>query len=212
MYNALMFLLIVSTLVTAMGIAYYAEPDIFLWFFDWLGLTEAERAYFTTAVGGTTVMAWGTRQLRTVVSTDTLKRDALHAKELKLLQDRHVTEMNLLRSDFENQLKISADSQNKVLSATNVVILQNEVLIAERRANALRMLQMSDNLVSPEVKVGYREFLTSTETPIISRISNFYVENKEVIERIASPIIQEKIVKSLRERLLKSGNKEVSNV
>lgn len=208
MYSAFMFLLVVSSLATALGIAYYAEPELFNWFFDWLDLSEAERAYFTTAITATTVMGWSTRVLKQVVNTDNLKRDAIHQTELSLLQKRHSFEMSTLKSDFAELIKVDTENVNEVIANQNVLIEQNQQIINERRLNATRMLQMSDDLVPIEIKASYKDFLKSTETPIISRLSNFYVDSVEIVEKVVEKVVNER--KTLSERL--KGNGEVSNL
>lgn len=211
-YNIMVVLLIASTLVTALGIAYYAEPDIFNWFFDWLDLTEAQRSYFTTAVGGTTVMAWGVKILKTVVNTDKLKMEAQHALEMKQLEERHTAEMALLKSDFTEMIKIVAENQNQIIANQNVLKEQNELLIEERQANAERMVAMNDTLVPVEVKDSYKQFLTkSRKTSKLSNIKQFYVENVEVIEKIVKPVATE-IKRSISERIAMKNGKDVNNV
>ena len=208
-YNVLMLMLVISTIVTALGIAYLAEPDFFNWLFDWLELTEAQRSYFITGVGGTTVMAWGTRILRTTVNTDNLKRDALHQLEMKKIEDKHEYEMSLLKSDFDETIKVQAESTNEIIATLNVVIEQNQLLIAEREANAERMISMSDTLVPKEVKESYNNFLLSSkEMPKIDTLKHFYIENVEIVKEIVKPITSE-IKRGISERINGKGVSDV---
>lgn len=205
----LMFMLFISTIVTALGIAYLAEPDFFNWLFDWLELTEAQRAYFITGVGGTTVMAWGTRILRTTVNTDNLKRDALHQLEIRKIEDRHEAEMALLKSDFAQAIKVQAESTNEIIATLNIVIEQNKLLISEREANAERMISMNDTLVPKDVKESYSNFLVSSrKTPKIDTLKHYYVENVEIVKEILKPVTSE-ITRGISERI---NGKGVSNV
>ena len=211
-YNILMGMLVISSLVTALGIAYLAEPEFFNWMFDWLELTEAQRSYFITCVGGTTVMAWGVRVLKTVVNTDTLKRDALHQLEMQKVEERYQAEISSLKSDFAEALKIMTENQNTLIANDNVIIEQNNLLIAERQANAERMVTMSDTLVPIEVKDSYKQFLTkSRNTRVIDNVKQFYVENVEVIEKIVKPVTTE-IKRSISERIAMKNGKDVNNV
>ncbi len=206
-YNVLMLMLVVSSIVTALGIAYLAEPDFFNWLFDWLDLTEAQKSYFITGVGGTTIMGWGVRVLRTVVNSDALKRDALHQIELNNLEKKHNTEMELLKSDFSESIKVQADSTNEIIATLNILVEQNKLLISEREANAERMIAMSDTLVPKEVKDSYNEFLLSSrKMPQIDTLKHFYVENVQIIKEIVKPLANEVRVK-ISERVSKNREK-----
>lgn len=211
-YDILMTLLVISSIATALGLAYLADPEFFTWVFDWLDLTEAQRSYFVTGVGATTVMGWGTKILRTAVNTDKMKMEAQHALEMKQLEERHSAEIASLKSDFSEMIKIVAENQNQLIANDNVIIEQNKILIEERQANAERMVAMSDTLVPIEVKDSYKQFLTkSRNTRVIDNVKQFYVENVEVIEKIVKPVTTE-IKRSISERIAMKNGKDVNDV
>lgn len=212
-YNLLMGMLVVSTIVTALGIAYLAQPDFFNWLFDWLELTEAQRAYLITGIGGTTIMAWTTKVLKVAVNTDQAKRDLLHKQEMSLMEQRYQREISLMRSDFGTLLEIVANNQNQIIANDNVIIEQNNLLIGMNDINATRMVSMSDELVPIEVKTSYKEYLAKSRSmPKIDTLKHFYVENKEIIKEVAKPVV-EAVKKRLSDRYpTTSLKKEVSDV
>lgn len=214
MYDFLMAMLVISSLVTALGIAYLANPDFFNWVFDWLELTEAQRSYFTIAVGATTAMGWTTKILKVAVNTDTLKREAVHQLEMKQLEERHRVEMSLVRSDVAEMIRISAENQNEIIANQNIIKAQNDLILEEREANAERMISMSDTLVPVEVKEGYKRFLTnSRKTPKTTALKQFYVKDVEVIREVVKPVV-EVVKRGISERVAKQRqeSKDVNNV
>lgn len=197
-----------GVIVTALGLLYYAEPQIFEWFFDFLNISEAGRSAFVMTIGGTTIAGAGTKILRTVVNTDNLKRDALHQLEVERINEKHEKEMELLKGDFAKTIEVVTEKSNEIIDIVNVLVTQNELLLEERQLNAKRMIASSPKLVPEEVKVEYRDFLSKSQGElVIEPIDNYYVENTEVITIVKEPEVEKEIHIPLSQRLAK--DKEV---
>lgn len=195
MYIIFNILLGLGVVTTAMGTLYYVEPSIFEWFFDWLDLSEGMRSVFTMTIGGTTIAGIGTKVLRTVVNTDNLKRDALHELEVRKIEEKYSTEINSLKSDFEELIKVVTETSNENVLTTNKIVEQNNLLLEERKINAERMLATSSTLVPTEIKNKYKKFHKELENqPAVENVENFYVEN--------TTIIKEKVVENLENKKL----------
>lgn len=168
-------LLVLTGIAAAIGLAYTIKPELFQYVFETLNLTETQVALASTILSGIAVFGSLSKYFKGIINT----QQALNKSETNIMlrrqEEKHTAELEQIKQSRVEELVIYSEVINELVDSVNEVKESNKLILANLAITAQR--NINSNLVSPEDKNAYREFLRAYRTnEPADKIKNLYTE------------------------------------
>lgn len=146
----------ISAVTTAISAAYAINPSMFNYAMDFIGMTPQEVTTFSQNMGIITGLGLLSKSLNKVVNKENLAMKYYYEKQLKLQEEEHQAKMKQMDSRLKNQEDYTAKAFERLSKTIGQFEKQIVLLTEYENIRVEHQLNLSDKIVSPEVKQKYR--------------------------------------------------------
>lgn len=168
-------LLVLTGVAAAIGLVYTLKPELFQYVFETLNLTETQVALASTILSGIAVFGSLSKYFKGIINT----QQALNKSETNIMlrrqEEKHTAELEQIKQSRVEELVIYAEVINELVNSVNELKETNKLILANLAITARR--NINSNLVTPEDKNAYGEFLEAYRTnEPADKIKNLFTE------------------------------------
>lgn len=148
--------LVITTLTTAVSGIYAINPSLFNYALDFIGMTPQEVTVFAQNMGIVTGLGIVAKSVNKVVNKENMMMKYYYEKQLKLQEEEHQTRIKQIESRLKAQEEFNATSFTRLSKSMDRFEKQIIKLTEYENIRVEHQLNLSDKIVSPEVKQKYR--------------------------------------------------------
>ena len=168
-------LLALTGVAAVIGLIYTLKPELFQYVFETLNLTETQVALASTILSGIAVFGSLSKYFKGIINT----QQALNKSETNIMlrrqEEKHTAELEQIKQSRVEELVIYAEVINDLVDSVNESKETNKLILANLAITARR--NINSNLVTPEDKNAYGEFLEAYRTnEPADKIKNLFTE------------------------------------